>query len=170
MLSVLILAIFPLLMVFAAVSDLLTMTIPNMVSVILVAGFALFALYIGAPMEMVMSHVLCAVAMLALAFGMFVAGWIGGGDAKLFAAIALWLGWERLPEYGVWVALLGGALTLVIVLIRFYDLPEFVLKAGFMRRLADKGGGIPYGIALAIGGLLVYPQSRVWLSLSGYAS
>ena len=49
-------------------------------------------------------------------FAMFALGWIGGGDAKLAAAIALWLGWGALLDYSLSAAIYGGALTIVILL------------------------------------------------------
>ena len=57
-------------------------------------------------------HALCGAAMLVFTFALFNLGWIGGGDAKLAAATALWLGWTPLADYGLASALAGGALTL----------------------------------------------------------
>src|SRR5258708_12771461 len=86
------LMLYPALMAFAASSDLLTMTISNRVSLILIAGFAALALVSGMHMTDVLLHVAAACIVLVVAFGFFTQGWIGGGDAKLAAATALWLG------------------------------------------------------------------------------
>jgi prepilin peptidase CpaA len=161
------LVVFPMLMVFSAFADLFTMTIPNRVSVILIGAYLLVAVYLRLPLPVVGSHVACAFVILMLTFVMFHLGWIGGGDAKLAASTALWLGWEHLLDYGLFASLAGGALTLLIVEMRRHELPSSILSYRFISRLAEKSGGIPYGIALAIAGLLVYPQTSVWAHLSG---
>ena len=160
------LLVFPLLMIFAALADLFTMTIPNRVSLVLIAAYLLLALYLRLPLATVGLHVSCGLAMLALTFMMFQMGWIGGGDAKLAAATALWLGWPSLFEYGLAASLIGGALTVAILALRHYDLPENLLSVGFIAKLAEKNGGVPYGIALALAGLIIYPHTGVWTGLA----
>src|SRR4030088_702953 len=85
------LMLFPTMMAFAASSDLLTMTISNRVSIILIGGFFALALMSGMPPAQVLSHVGAGAVVLVVAFGFFTRGWIGGGDAKLAAATAPWL-------------------------------------------------------------------------------
>jgi len=160
------LLVFPLLMIFAALADLFTMTIPNRVSLVLIAAYLLLALYLRLPLATVGLHVSCGLAMLALTFTMFQMGWIGGGDAKLAAATALWLGWPALFEYGLAASLIGGALTIAILALRHYDLTEKLLSVGFIAKLAEKNGGVPYGIALALAGLMIYPHTGVWAGLA----
>jgi prepilin peptidase CpaA len=158
--------VFPTLMCFAAFSDLLTMTIPNRVSLILVFVYFALAAYLPLSWETLLSHVSCALAVLGLTFCLFQFGWVGGGDAKLASATALWLGWENLLDYGLVASLAGGALTLVIMIMRWNDLPKRLLAFDFVARLAEKTNGVPYGVALAIGGLIVYPQTLLWLKLT----
>ena len=93
------LLLFPALMAFAASSDLLTMTISNRVSLALVPGFAVLAFAIGMSGQELLSHVGAGLAVLAVTFTFFACGWIGGGDAKLAAATALWLGFDQLLNY-----------------------------------------------------------------------
>ena len=50
-------------------------------------------------------------------------GWIGGGDAKLAAATALWFGFDFLLDYLVYASLFGGVLTLVLIQFRRLPLP-----------------------------------------------
>src|SRR5690349_4284933 len=90
------LLLFPSLMAFAAVSDLMTMTISNRISLLLVAGFIVLAALGGMSLFAISMHLAAGAAVLAFAFGCFAAGWIGGGDAKLAAATALWFGFEHL--------------------------------------------------------------------------
>lgn len=167
MFEALALIVFPTLMVFAAFSDLLTMTIPNRVSLLLVFFYFAFAAYLPIPWQTLALHVSCGLTMLALTFALFHFGWVGGGDAKLASATALWLGWEQLYDYGLVASIAGGVLTLIIIELRRRDLPRRLLSIAFVARLAEKANGVPYGIALAIAGLLVYPQSIVWARLGG---
>jgi prepilin peptidase CpaA len=105
------LGLFPAMMAFAASSDLLTMTISNRVSLILVGGFFALAAAAGMGAADVLSHLGAAGLILVLAFALFARGWIGGGDAKLAAATVLWLGFDHLLPYLIYASLLGGALS-----------------------------------------------------------
>src|SRR5258707_1289418 len=98
------LMLFPTLMAFAASSDLITMTISNRVSIALVGGFLALALMSGMTVAEVLSHVGAAAVVLAVTFGLFTRGWIGGGDAKLAAATAMWLGFDYLLNYLVYAS------------------------------------------------------------------
>jgi prepilin peptidase CpaA len=154
--------LFPALMAFAASSDLLTMTISNRLSLLLVAGFFVLAVALGMDMRDVGYHVLAGAVVLAAGFLFFSRGWIGGGDAKLAAAVALWFGFEFLLPYLLWASIFGGALTLLILKFRTFPLPPALMRHGWVDRLHQKDTGIPYGIALAVAALLIYP-STVWM-------
>lgn len=162
MISGVALLVFPLLMAFAASSDLLTMRISNRLVLLLVAAFALIALPAGLPLQTLGLHLAAAALVLAVAFAFFAFGWIGGGDAKLAAATALWVGFPLLVHYLVYAALLGGALTLLILTARRWPLPVPLMNVPWVGRLHDGKAGIPYGIALAAAGLLVYPQTPLF--------
>jgi prepilin peptidase CpaA len=158
------LVLFPALMIFAAFSDLFTMTISNRVSIALTLGFVVLAFAFHLPLSDIGQHLLCGLAVLAVTFLFFVFRWIGGGDAKLASATALWLGFDHLWDYGIYAALIGGALTLAILALRHWPLPPFLITQGWIARLHDQDAGVPYGIALAIAGLMLYPETRIWLS------
>jgi prepilin peptidase CpaA len=160
--QIFILLLFPALMAYAAASDLVSMTISNKVSLILVAGFLVAALALGMPLPEVGKHLGTGGLVLILTFAMFAAGWIGGGDAKLAAATALWLGWDKAMEYAVVASLFGGALTLLILQFRSWPLPRFALGMEWLAHLHHPRTGIPYGIALAAAGLSLYSGSPLW--------
>ncbi|WP_050422175.1 A24 family peptidase [Bradyrhizobium tropiciagri] len=153
------LMLFPALMAFAAASDLLTMTIPNRISLALVAGFFVLAPLTGMGVQDILSHAGAGALVLVVAFGMFAMGWVGGGDAKVAAAASLWFGFEHLLPYLVFASLFGGALTVLLLQLRQWPLPYPLASQAWLSRLHDKQTGIPYGIALALGALLIYPET-----------
>ncbi|MBR1122926.1 prepilin peptidase [Bradyrhizobium lablabi] len=156
------LLLFPALMAFAAASDLFTMTISNRISLALVAGFFALALLGGmAPYDIAM-HAAAGVIVLAVAFACFAMGWVGGGDAKVAAAAALWFGFGHLMNYLLYASLFGGALTLLLLQFRQWPLPYALAGQAWLMRLHAKESGIPYGIALAIGALTIYPETE-WI-------
>jgi prepilin peptidase CpaA len=156
------LLLFPSLMAFAAASDLFTMTISNRVSLLLVAGFLVLAPWSGMGFQDFSSHIGAGLAVLTVAFGCFAMGWVGGGDAKVAAAAALWFGFGHLLDYLIYASLFGGALTLLLLQFRQWPLPYAFAGQTWLLRLHSKDGGIPYGIALAIGALTIYPQTE-WI-------
>ena len=158
--------VFPLAMVFAAFSDLFTMTIPNRVSAGLVVAFFALALWLPMPLDSVLWHIACGLTMLVLTFVFFSRGWIGGGDAKLAAATALWLGFEQLLPYLLYASLLGGVLTFALIQLRLMPLPAPFVGQPWAERLHRMDTGIPYGIALAAAALLIYPQTT-WMTSLG---
>jgi len=160
------LTLFPAMMAFAASSDLLTMTIANRVSLILIGGFVLLALMSGMSGTDMLLHAGAAGAVLVVTFVFFSFGWIGGGDAKLTAATALWLGFGHLGDYVVYASLLGGALTLALIQFRAMPMPQVLLGREWAERLHHRDGGVPYGIALAAAALLVYPHTE-WMTAAG---
>ncbi|MFT4277701.1 MAG: prepilin peptidase [Rhodopseudomonas sp.] len=155
-------SLFPALMAFAAVSDMLTMTISNRVSLLLIAGFVLLAPFSGFSAYDILAHLGAGATVLAVAFTCFAMGWIGGGDAKVAAAAALWFGFEHLLDYLLYTSLFGGALTLFILTFRQWPVPYPLVGQSWLLRLHDRETGIPYGIALATGALMIYPQTE-WI-------
>lgn len=160
--SVLALFIFPILMAYAASSDLLTMRIANWLVALLAVGYVLLAVVAHLSWTEIGMSFGAAAIVLAVAFAFFAFGWIGGGDAKLVSATALWVGFGLMLPYVIYAALLGGALTLVIIAVRRYPLPAQLSRIKWVDRLHDSKSGVPYGIALAIAGLLVYPQTSLF--------
>jgi prepilin peptidase CpaA len=157
-------AVFPGLMALSASTDLMTMTIPNAIPLALALGYLALAAALGVPPETVALGLSCGLAMLAAAFFLFWRNWIGGGDAKLAAAIALWLGWGAIADFALSASICGGLLTLGILALRMQPLPEALARRAFIARLTCPGAGVPYGVALAVAGLIQFPRSPVWLA------
>jgi prepilin peptidase CpaA len=154
------LLLFPALMAFAAASDLFTMTISNRVSLLLAGLFLVLAITSGMGPTDILQHAAAGALVLVFAFLCFAMGWIGGGDAKIAAAAALWFGFAHLMNYLLYASLFGGALTLLLIQFRQWPLPYALAGQPWLMRLHAKESGIPYGIALAIGALMIYPETE----------
>jgi prepilin peptidase CpaA len=111
-----------------------------------------------APYEF-LTHVGAGGVMLAITFTCFAMGWMGGGDAKVAAAVALWFGFAPLMNFLLYASLFGGALTLLLLQFREWPLPSGFAGQAWLARLHAKETGIPYGIALALGALTIYPET-----------
>src|SRR6202042_97849 len=96
---------------------------------------------------------------------MFSFGWLGGGDAKLAAATAAWLGWGGIPRHGRAAAPFGGSLTLLLLGLRTVPLPAPLVRVAWLARLHNASAGVPYGIALAAAGLMQFPNSSIWAAV-----
>ncbi len=160
---------FPAGMAFAGSMDLVTMTIPNRLCFAIAAGFFLVAAVTRAPGDLMLFNLSCGAAVLIATFLMFSFGWIGGGDAKLAAATALWLGWGAMLDYFLAAAIYGGALTVVLILGRKMPLPGWLAGEKWIARLHDVKSGVPYGVALAAAGVMSFPRSEIWRAVTSAA-
>ncbi|MER2269054.1 A24 family peptidase [Methylobacterium oxalidis] len=156
------LVVFPFFMAYAAANDLLTMLIPNRISLGLVAAFALVAATGIMSWAEIGQHVGAGLLVLTVTFTLFALGTIGGGDAKLAAATALWLGFDQLADYLLIAGVAGGILTLGLLAARAHPLPYPVARLPFALHLHDAKTGVPYGIALAFAALIVVPDTVLW--------
>ncbi len=156
MLDILLITLFPLAMFFAATSDLLTMTISNKVTLVLIGGFIALSPAIGMDAQTIAWHGALAAIVLGIGFGFFAAGWMGGGDVKLAAATSLWLGWEHVLPYLAFSAILGGLASLLLITARARVLPLSMTNVSWIARLHDKDEGVPYGIALGPAAVFIY--------------
>jgi prepilin peptidase CpaA len=155
--------LFPLAVVYAGVMDVMTLTIRNALVLSLVACWVVLAPLAGFSLVEMGWSVAIAGFVFALTFTFFAAGWIGGGDAKLAPAIALWFAPEETLRVFLYAALIGGVLTLLVLQIRSRLMPAVVYRVPWIARLHDKQAGVPYGAAMAPAALLVFPETA-WLA------
>lgn len=156
MIEIIALAVFAGLLIYAACSDVARLLIPNWVSIALTAAFPVVALAVGMPLAEIGLHFLFGVGVLVVGFFLFQGGVIGGGDAKLLAATAVWTGFPAFAPFALGTVLAGGLIAVVLLLARRVfkqaeSLPSFV------NRLLTPRSGVPYGVAIMIGGLLATP-------------
>jgi len=164
--EVLPLLIVPVLLLIAGVFDLTTMTIPNWISGLIAASFFAMALMVGLPLIEVFQSLGVALVVLIVGMAMFNFGWIGGGDAKLMTATALWMGWAYIPAFLLGMCLVGGVVTLALIGVRTIALPKKVSNVGWIARLHSAEEGIPYGIAISVAGILLISDTALFEMLA----
>jgi prepilin peptidase CpaA len=148
-----------------AVYDLATFKIPNWISLGLVALFPVLALAAGLNLNEAGVHLGIGAAALVLGIALFAGGIIGGGDAKLFAALALYMG-SQIGPYMFAVALAGGVLALAVLVLRWSPIRNLLSPLPWLNKLSAPGAGVPYGIAIAAGGLVVFPATQLFVLAS----
>jgi prepilin peptidase CpaA len=160
--EILVLGALPLLLFAAAGWDIASFTIPNFVTLALMAVFAVFAVVAGLSFADIWWHVLAGFMGLFIGFTLFALGYIGGGDAKLFAAVLLWLGLKDFLPYALLASIFGGLLTLGLMLARQYPLPAFLSRQNWIVKLHDTRSGVPYGVALVAGAFFLLPSTEIF--------
>jgi len=153
-------------MLTAAAKDATSMTIPNWISLAVIAGFFIVTPFVWESWGVFSEHLLVGLTFFLAGFAMFAFGWLGGGDAKLMAATALWWQWDDSILYVLYTTMIGGVLALALVFGRKY-IPEKVLTAPWAYHLFRDEKKMPYGLALAAGALLTLPKSEIFLRSLG---
>lgn len=147
---------------YGACSDARSLRIPNTLSLALLVAFVPTALVAGLSLEGIAWHLGVAVAVLAVGFALFAFGLFGGGDAKLLAACALWVGYEQIFWFLGAVVLVGGVLSVFVILLRkgLGMWPTWLVRSA--KGLFEQNKAVPYGIAIAAGALIVLPRMSLF--------
>lgn len=165
--EIIVMAVLPLLLAAAAGWDLASFTIPNFLQAAMLAGFVALAIAAHLALPVIGLHLLAGLIGLGVGFTLFALGYIGGGDAKLFAVVALWLGMRDMPAYALAASMFGGLLTLTILAMRQLPLPSFAARQQWIVRLHGEKSGIPYGVALAAGAFVILPHTEIFRLAAG---
>ena len=194
----LIVAAFPVGAIAAALADATTFTIPNRLTIAIAAAFFPVALILGLPIQTIGACAAVGVLALIVGIGMFALNWCGGGDAKLLAACALWLGVPAILPFLFAMSVVGGLLALTLMVARKTvvgdliavgsaslsrrlspmlamagkaapdDAAETTAGPAWIRRLLEPTEALPYGVAIAVGALIAFPSSPVVQALGGH--
>ncbi|MEP1444111.1 MAG: prepilin peptidase [Hyphomicrobiales bacterium] len=164
--SYLVLASFSALMIYAAYSDLKAYTLPNFISLLLMAGFVIVMLVLQPPLSAIGWHIGVGAILFVIGFLMFATGLFGGGDVKVIAALGLWLGPVNVLPFLTLMAIFGGVLALTLIVFRKIKIPDHWLKHSAIAGLHSKEEGIPYGVAIALAALIEFPKTEIYLGLT----
>lgn len=136
----------------AAISDIRYLRIPNLIPLLLVACFVMQAVFDG--VQGMTGHLVAMLIVLALLLPLFAMNVLGGGDVKLLAAAALWLGMADLPLLLVCVAIFGGVFAALWLPLRWVvarTLPDQSLPASLQLKAA-----LPYGVPIGVVAFLLH--------------
>lgn len=161
------LMMFPLLMIIAGAGDVMTLRIPNRLIMILMATFPPFAFAVGMSPLIFAIHVATAAVLLTAGFALFSLRLFGGGDAKLLAAAALWLGFPCAIPFVFFTAIAGGVLALAIGIMHAVQQEAEVQAPALGRLFTGFRPDVPYGFAIAIGAILTLPLTW-WTVVAGH--
>ena len=150
------------LMLAAALYDASKFIIPNWLCGLVVLTFPVAVLAAGLGWAEIGNHLVGGGIALVIGFALFAPGWIGGGDAKLFAAASLWFGWPEILAFLIHTVMAGGVLVMVLLGLRWLA-PRIPSLAGRLEgtALATKAP-VPYGIAIAAGVFWSLPKTVFW--------
>ena len=154
----------PLCLATAALTDFLEMKIPNRIPLFLAACFLLVVPFSGLGLVGIAWHLAAALMVFSACFALFALNVMGGGDAKILTAAALWFGFNTsLFEFLVFTGYLGGFLTIAVILLRanWDKLATVGMRLPQALMHAKK---IPYAIAIGAAGLIAYPSSPLVLA------
>lgn len=159
MIAYLILSVFPAALLIAAANDIYEFKIPNWISIILIVAYPAAGLAVGAAPHIILEGFLIGAALLAVGFALFAGKIVGGGDAKLLAATAPWLGMGGLGLFLFNTALSGLVLAFVMMMFRKLPMLPVYAHAPWLMRLHERKKDLPYAVAIASGGLLSFSQT-----------
>lgn len=159
MVAYLLLSVFPAALLIAAANDIYEFKIPNWISIILVVAYPLAGIATGASTQVMLEGGLLAAAALTIGFILFAARIIGGGDAKLFAATAPWMGVGCLGIFLFQTAVSGLVLAMFMGLFRKFPILPVYAHAPWLIRLHERKKDLPYAVAIAAGALLSFSQT-----------
>ncbi len=159
MIELLTMMLLPAMVVLAGVGDFLTMRIPNWLNVVIALSVFPMAWLAGMPFEVFQWHLVTGTLVLVASFGLFAGGVIGGGDAKLFAATALWMGWPQVVPFLIVTTLAGGVLAVVMKFWQAVRIEHEVKNAAWLKQVIRSNLDLPYGVAIAAGCVATYPQT-----------
>lgn len=148
----------------AAKSDYKGFKIPNIVSVVIIAAFAVtYGLLTVVDQRDVFfkpigAHIGSALVVLMVTGAMYAFKKLGAGDSKFATAIALWVGFVGLVPFLFYMSLAGGVVAAASLYLQKKK-PFPNVAEGSWVDVAQKGGGsVPYGIAIAVGAFVSFVE------------
>lgn len=140
--------------ILCGVSDARSLTIPNKYVLGMIILFPIAALIDPSAMPFI-NHLIAGGIIFGLSFILFSLKLMGGGDSKMAGALALWVGLGGLINFIAIMAMAGGVLAAISLVLKKNKnlIPEKVSNASWFGQLKENKNVVPYGIAIAIGGI-----------------
>lgn len=157
-------SLLPLLLIFAAASDVMSLRIPNWLTILTAVLFFPMALATGMPLHDFGMHLVAGIGLFVTGFIFFQLGIFGGGDAKLMAAAGLWFGTSQSLPFLFMTVLAGGILAVVVGVWSALSLSweiegDNAFTKSFGQKIRSLKPNVPYGFAFAIGGILAFKDT-----------
>lgn len=149
--------------IFAALTDIRSLKIPNWISVSILALYPIAVLTSPSDIDWLYSLLVGGVA-LVVGFGLFAAGLFGGGDVKLITALSVWAGVKVVLPFLFLVAISGGVLVVVMLIYRYIRKTMFVTDTAHSEAVLKAKIPVPYGVAIALGSLIIFVKYADTLS------
>ena len=149
----------------AAAFDVFSYRIPNAIVLFLLVLFIGLGIFHYGQIDPV-SHIGAGGALFGIGLVFYAFGQMGAGDVKLLGVVALWGGFEALTTLVLWIAVAGLIVLIFLLFLRaFVPILQSirVLNGTSVPKVLGKGGGIPYGAAIAVGTILTMPVFPAWL-------
>ena len=139
--------------------DYRTYRIPNKISLILICLFPIAFVVGGLPVvsaifpnleisAIVQNALLAFIVVTAITLPQYILGWMGGGDFKVIMTSSLWVGFHNLQYATFCMALSGGMLAVIYIVLRKQ---KYLSEVSFLKPVFAKTRGVPYGIAISAG-------------------
>ncbi len=167
MIAYLSLSVFPAALLIAAANDAYEFKIPNWLSLTLFAAYPVAALAAGASPAMIVEGLCLGAGFLVIGFALYAGKIVGGGDAKLIAATAPWIGLGALDVFLVNMAIAGLVLALAMMTFRKLPILPVYAHAPWLMRLHERKKDLPYAVAIAAGGLLSFSETPLFQLVFG---
>lgn len=165
--SLIALSCYPAALIIAAFNDLYEFKIPNWVSTLLVVSFFAGAVFLLPTPTAVFESLMLSIGALIVGFILFARNIIGGGDAKLFSATTLWVGFPGFAAFLLNMALAGAFLALFLLIFRKTPALPIYAHAPWLLRLHQRPRDIPYAVAICVGGLLSFQETLYFQLMFG---
>ena len=143
----------------AAMTDLHDFKIPNWISIVLIVAYFATGVSLSAGLGPIVEGALLGCAVLAVGFALFAVKFFGGGDAKLLAASAPWIGLAGLAEYLMIMAIAGGVLAVFLLAFRKSPPLPVYAHAPWLLRMHQNQHELPYGVAIAFAGVYCFAET-----------
>jgi len=129
----------------AAIEDAIRLRISNVTCVAVIVG-AIVSMAVHGFSTGLWQNAVVFVAILAIGTALFSAGWLGGGDVKLFAALGLWVDLQAALGLVVAIMIAGGFLAAIYL----------VWWRVTRREKGRESRRLPYGLAILAGTLFIF--------------